>query len=78
MDAAFLSHHDYRGHSGRMISLGAGAVIGSSMEQIINGKSSIDNETIAVDDFMGTELNTLYFTETQCHNMTRNIMFQDN
>ena len=60
------------------MSLGAGSVISKSIKQRINGKSSTDNETIAVDDFMGPVLNTMYFMEAQGHNIKQNIMFQDN
>ena len=52
-DAEFASHHDCRGCSGGMVSLGAGAVISKSMKQRINGKSSTNNETITVDKVMG-------------------------
>ena len=61
-----------------MMSLGAGAVISKSTKQRINGKSSTDNEIIAVNDFMGPVLNTMYFMEAQGHNVKQNIMFQDN
>ena len=65
-----MSHHDHRGQSGGMMSLGAGAVISKSTKQRINRKSSTDIETIAVDDFMGQVLNTLYFIEAQCYTMS--------
>ena len=61
MNAAFPSHHNYRDQSDGMMSLDAGAVISGSRKQRINGKISTDNETVAVDDFMGPVLNTLYF-----------------
>ena len=77
VDAAFASHHDCRGHSGGMMSRSAGAVISRSMKQRINGKSSTDSESIAVDHFMGPVLNTMYFMEAQGHNVKQNIMFQD-
>ena len=38
MDVAFVSHHNCRGQSGGMISLGAGAVIIKSQKQRTNGK----------------------------------------
>ena len=61
-----------------MMSLGAGTIINKSMKQRINGKSPTYNKTIAVDDFMGPVLNTMYFMEAQGHNVKQNIMFQDN
>ena len=60
-----------------MISLGAGAVTSKSTKQRINGKSSTENETTAVDNFKGPVLNTMYFMEAQGHNVKQNIMFQD-
>ena len=51
-----------------MISLGVDVVISKSKERRINGKTSEDNKTIAVGDFMGSVLNTLLneSTRLQC------------
>ena len=78
VDTTLASHHNCIGQSGGMISLGAGAVISKSTKQRINGKISTDSEIIAVNDFMGEVLNTLYFMGAQGYNMAHNIMFQDN
>ena len=52
------------------MSLDAGAVVSKSMKLRINGKIWTDNERIAVDNFMGPVLNTLYFMESQGYNVT--------
>ena len=59
MYVTLTSPHNYRGQSGGMMPLGAGAVISKSQKQRTNGKSSADNATIAVDDFMWLVLNSL-------------------
>ena len=66
---AFASHHDIRGKSGGMMSLGAGTVISRSKKQRTNGKILMENKLIGVDDSMGSVLNTIYCKNAQGYDM---------
>ena len=65
VDAAFAVHSDMRSQSGGMMSLGKGAVYGSSTRQKLNTKSSTEAELVGVNDFMPQILWTKYFLEEQ-------------
>ena len=74
---SFDTHNDYRGYTGGMMSLGAGAITSGSWKKNINGRSSTEKELIGVNDMMGPVLWALYFIQGQGYNIDSNIMFQD-
>ena len=56
VDASFDTHNDFWGHTGGMMSLGAGDTTSGSWKQNINGKISIENKIIVINDRMGPVL----------------------
>ena len=78
VDASHQIHDDCKGHTGALLTLGAGAVLSSSTKQKINTKSSTETELVAVHDKSGDVLWTRHFLEAQGYTITENIIYQDN
>ena len=78
VDALDRTHHDCKGHTGSMMSLGGGAVVSSSTKHKINTKSSTESELVALDDALPMILWCLYFIEAQGYTVEQNVEFQDN
>jgi hypothetical protein len=71
-------HGDCRGHTGAIMSLGRGSVIGMSKKQKLNTKSSTKCELVGVDDASPQMLWTRYFVEGQGYGVKASILNQDN
>jgi len=67
-----------RSHTGGMMTLGKGAIYGTSTRQKLNAKSSTESELIAVNDIMPQALWTRYFLESQGHEVKDSVIYQDN
>ena len=65
VDASYATHDDMKSHTGGVMTLGKGAIYGSSTRQRINTKSSTESELVAVNDVMPQILWTRYFLEIQ-------------
>jgi hypothetical protein len=78
VDASYATHGDCRGHTGAMMSLGWGSIIGMSKKQKLNTKSSTECELVGVDDASPQMLWTRYFIEGQGYNIEVSILNQDN
>jgi hypothetical protein len=78
VDASYATHGDCRGHTGAMISLGRGSIIGMSKKQKLNTKSSTECELVGVDDASPQMLWTRYFIEGQGYSIEASILNQDN
>ena len=78
VDASDRTHHDCRGHSGIMMTLGGGAPVSKSTKQRINTKSSTESELVSLDDALPLILWCLYFIEAQGYLVDKNIVYQDN
>jgi hypothetical protein len=78
VDASFAAHTDMRSHTGGMLSLGKGAIYGTSTRQKLNTKSSTEGELVAVNDVMPQVLWTRYFLESQGYQAKEAIVYQDN
>ena len=78
VDASDRTHHDCKGHTGSMMSLGGGAIVSSSTKHKINTKSSTESELVALDDALPMILWCLYFIEAQGYTVEQNVVFQDN
>jgi hypothetical protein len=78
VDASYATHGDCRGHTGVMMSLGQGSVIGMSKKQKLNTKSSTKCELVGVDDASPQLLWTRYFIEGQGYGVEASILNQDN
>jgi hypothetical protein len=78
IDTAFAVQKDMKSHTGAMFTMGKGAIIGSSMKQKVNSRSSTESELIGVDDKISTVLWTKRFLEWQEFMVKLNIIYQDN
>ena len=67
-----------KGHTGGVLSLGKGAVYGTSTRHRLNSRSSTESELIAVADVMPQVLWSRYYLEAQGYDVTDNVVFQDN
>ena len=78
VDASYAVHADMRSHTGATMSLGKGAIYGTSTKQKLNSKSSTEAELIGVSDVMSQILWTMYFMEAQGYPLEDNVVYQDN
>ena len=63
MDASFAVHKDMKSHTGAVMTLGQGAVIGMSTKQKLNTKSSTEAEMVWVDDALPLNIWSHYLEE---------------
>ena len=78
IDASFAVHNDMRSRSGIHMSLGRGAIVGSSAKQKLNASSSTEAELIAVADTIPMILWSRYFLEHQGYLVEDVFVHQDN
>jgi hypothetical protein len=78
VDASFAVHPDMKSHTGGVMSLGKGAVYGTSTGQKLNTTSSTEAELVGVNDVMPQILWTRYFLEAQGYGVNDSIVYQDN
>ena len=78
VDASYGVHHDCKGHTGMMMTLGAGAAMSMSRAQKMNTRSSTESELVGVYDALQEILWGKYFIEAQEHKIDHNILLQDN
>ena len=78
VDASFAVHPDMKGHTGGVLSMGKGAVYGTSTKQKLVTRSSTEAELVGANDVMPQILWTRYFLEAQGYHVEENILYQDN
>ena len=78
VDSSFAVHKDMRGHTGAIMTLGTGAIISDSTKQKVNARSSTESKMIAANDMISKILWTKRFIEAQGHQVSANIVYQDN
>jgi hypothetical protein len=78
VDASYAIHHDMRGHTGGVISMGHGVFHSKSSKQKLNTKSSTESEVVGASDYIPRTLWAKRFLEYQGFNLKRNIFYQDN
>ena len=78
VDGAFAVHNDMKSHTGAIMSMGSGAVVGISTKQKLNTTSSTEAELVAVNDAMPMVIWMRYFLEAQGYDVKDNIVYQDN
>jgi hypothetical protein len=78
VDASFAIHPDMKSHTGGVMSLGRGAVHGTSTRQKINTTSSTGAETVGIHEVLPQILWTRYFLEAQGYGVEESIIYQDN
>ena len=74
LDALYGIHYDCKGHTGMMMTLGAGAAMSMSKAQKLNIGSSTESELVGVHDCLPDILWGKYFLEAQGHVIDRNIL----
>lgn len=65
VDRSFAVHPDMRSHTGRVLSLGKGAIYRTLTRQKLNTRSSTEAKLIAVNNVMPQTLWTRHFLEAQ-------------
>ncbi len=76
VDISYGVHPDLRSHTGRIMTMGTGALQSGSTKQKINTRSGTEAEL--VDDVISKILQTKLFIEEQGYEIEKNILFQDN
>jgi hypothetical protein len=67
-----------RSHTGGVLSMGRGAIYGTSTRQKLTTKSSTEAELVGVSDILPQVLWTRYFLEAQGYDINDNLLYQDN
>jgi hypothetical protein len=78
VDTSYAIHHDMRGHTGGVISMGHGVFHSKSSKQKLNIKSSTESEVVGASDYIPWTLWAKRFLEYQGYNLCQNIFYQDN
>lgn len=78
IDSSYAVHGDCRGHTGAMISLGAGAVYTKSSKQKLNSKSSSEAELIGMAEAGGQVIWSRNFLRGQGYSLGAATIYQDN
>ena len=78
VDASHGVHRDLKGHTGGVMTLGAGAIYATSTRQKLNTRSSTESELVGIHDVLPQILWTRYFLEAQGVHIQDNVIFQDN
>jgi hypothetical protein len=78
VDASYAVHPDMKSHTGGIMTLGKGAVYGTSLKQKINTKSSTESELVGVGEALPIILWTRYFMEAQGYPIQDNMVNRDN
>ena len=78
VDEYYNNHDYYKRHTGSMMYLGKGAVVSSSIKQILNAKSSTESELVWVDESVPILIFRKYCIEAQGYTVNLNILYQDN
>jgi hypothetical protein len=78
VDASFALHPDMKSHTGGVMSLGRGAVHGTSTRQKINTTSSTEAEVVGLHEVLPQILWTRYFLEAQGYGVEESNIYQDN
>jgi hypothetical protein len=78
IDASFAVHHDYKSHTGGILSLGAGPVFAKSTRQKLNTISSTEAELVGVSDMLPQALWTRDWIISQGYEIGPLVVLQDN
>ena len=77
VNASFAVHPDYKGYTGRTMSLGKGSMVDICQKQKFNTHSSTEAELVSVDDCVGRMEWTMWFLQAQGYDTTTEL-HQDN
>ena len=74
VDALYVTHSNYKGHTSMMMTMGFGALVSMSRGQKINVKISTEAEIVGLDYSLGDILWGKYFLEEQGYHINPNIV----
>ena len=78
VDASYGMHHDYRGHTGGVISMGNGILHHKTSKQKLNTKSSTESELVGASDYLPHTIWFKRFLAQQGYKVKGNVFYQDN
>ena len=78
VDSAIVVHRDMKSHTGRMMTMGQGALYSAPKKQKVNTKSSTEADLVGVNDLISQILRMRYFLEAQGMKVHDNSVYQDN
>jgi hypothetical protein len=78
VDASFAVHPDMKGHTGGVLSMGKGAIFGTSTRQKLVTRSSTESELVGLYDVLPQILWTRNFLDAQGYSVQDTIVHQDN
>ena len=78
VDASYAVHHDMRGHTGGLMTMGVGDIQGKASKQKLNTKISTETEVVGASDYIPWSVWAKRFLEGQGYVLRRNIFYQDN
>ena len=78
IDASFAVHHDFKSHTGAVITFGQGCVFFKSTKQKLNTKSSTEAELVGISDALTTVIWIRDFLLGQGHDVGPAVLYQDN
>ena len=77
VDASYATHHDMRGHTGGLMSMGIGAIHNKCSKQKLNAKISTETEIIGASYYIPWTLWAKRFLQAQGYILRRNIFYKD-
>lgn len=78
IDASFAVHHDFKSHTGAVITFGLGCIFFKSTKQKLNTKSSTEAELVAISDALTTIIWIRDFLIGQGYDVGPAVVYQDN
>ena len=78
VDASYLAHPDYKGHTGAVMSFLKGSVVSFLRIQKLNACSSMESELVGVEDDIPMTSWCKYFIKSQGYTVEHNILYQYN
>jgi hypothetical protein len=77
IDSSYACHHDFKGQTGGVITLGGGPVLASSLKQALVCKSSTESELVGVSDFASAVIGIRDFIIAQGYEIEPATVWQD-
>ena len=78
VDVAYATHHDMKGHTGAIFTMGHGSIYSNSLKQKLVARSSTKAELVGVHDILPQILWTCNFLMSQGYPVQKNVVYQDN
>lgn len=78
IDASFAVHHDFKSHTGAVVTFGQGCIFFKSTKQKLNTKSSTEAELVGISDALATIIWLREFLMEQGYDVGPAVLYQDN